>query len=90
MFRISRDELIVDIEVCDSKRDFFNNGAGDDQGFYFHNFGLAMIERRIDLDKPSEGSPNTLVYYRIWKNANDNIRRIMFHYSSLNDFNVEG
>lgn len=30
--------------------------------------------------------PTTLVYYRIWKNANDNIRRLLFHYSSLSNF----
>lgn len=91
MFRLARDELLVDTDICDSNKALSNISAsnGDDMGFYQHNYGLTMIERREDLDGNKKNSSNTLVYYRIWKNANDNIRRIMFHYSSLSDFTVE-
>ena len=75
-------------------------GGGGDMGFYTHNYGMATVEKRNDIEEvtrmasssssSSSHKATTLVYYRIWKNANDNIRRIMFHYSSLNDFNVEG
>jgi hypothetical protein len=94
MFRLARDELLVETDVCDTKISISSNSSsidasGNDMGFYYHNFGLTMVERREDLESKQKNATNTLVYYRIWKNANDNIRRIMFHYSSLNDFTVD-
>ena len=105
LFHLSRSELLIDCETCDDTASEYMRSfqksidseyheAGGDMGFYTHNYGMATVEKRNDIEEVSQMTSShkatTLVYYRIWKNANDNIRRIMFHYSSLNDFNVEG
>ena len=68
-----------------------------DMDFYNHHFGIASVEKRVlTVDKYAnvenqyiKDQPTTLVYYRIWKNANDNIRRLLFHYSSLSSSDVK-
>ena len=90
MFRLARDELIETTNVCDFQDTASAIPATDrDMGFYRFNFGLSTVDRRED-DRHHTPSTNTLVYYRIWKNANDNIRRIMYRYGKSTDFIDDG
>jgi len=95
MFRLARDELIVPIELSEFNDDLYTNKSllsmtESDMGFYRFNFGMTMIERRRNIDSNNINAADSLVYYRIWKNANDNIRRIMYRYYSSELFGDEG
>ena len=100
MFSKSRKELLAKCEECNTfALEYFNrlskskifpelNVQESDMGIYSHNYGLSSIEKPSDPEATKTQSnidkSDTLAYYRIWKNANDHIRRVMFHYSSLN------
>jgi hypothetical protein len=90
MFRLARDELIEKVNICDFQDAFSPSPMPDrDMGFYSFNFGLSIVDRHKD-DQNHTRSSKSLVYYRIWKNANDHIRRIMIRYSTSTKVNDEG
>jgi hypothetical protein len=62
----------------------------NDLGFYTHrSYGIVAVEKhssdRKKILKSSNSNylqPSTLLYYRIWKCGNDNIRALLFRYAS--------
>ena len=50
-------------------------------GFYKKGFGTASVLKHGSMD-------DVLVYYPIWKNANNNIRVFLFRYAALSDVAV--
>ena len=60
----------------------FTSISGDDLGFYHRNFGAMMIKA-----KASRSRYTKILYYRIWKSANNAIRKILHMYARSNSYN---
>jgi hypothetical protein len=65
--------------------------GGGDMDFYLQPYGMTIlnltsVRLRFDPEfRPSNNDYDELVYYRIWKNGNSNIRSLLFQYAYMAD-----
>jgi hypothetical protein len=69
------------LEIFGPQKRVFHALSGNDMGFYLRNFGAMEVNTR------AKKGYSKIIYYRIWKSANNAIRRILHRYALENGYN---